>query len=57
MLLMLIGALAVAWVLAIVVVVALCAMAAQADRAQARPIHGRRPAAQPAKRAGLSLIA
>jgi hypothetical protein len=47
MLLVLIGALAFAWLTAIVVVLALCVNAAQADRAQARapkrapaPAHG-----------------
>ena len=53
MLLMLLGALAVAWLTAIVVVVALCVNAAQADRAQAlAPRRGPAPA-----RGGLRLIA
>jgi hypothetical protein len=53
MLLMLLGALALTWLTAIVVVLALCVNAAQADRAQARAV---RLAPAPA-RGGLRLIA
>jgi hypothetical protein len=53
MLLMLLGALAFAWVAAVVVVLALCVNAAQADRAEARS----RRHTPAAARGGLRLIA